>query len=141
LDIADLQFGKLALGSATLRTRRLTDGMQVDQLQLRSDKQKIAVTGAWRGKGESATTRVSARADSENLGQLMQALTFGGQLRGGEGQIELNVGWNGAPTAFQLASLQGNLKVDARNGQLLEVEPGAGRVLGLLSLAKLPRRL
>ena len=31
--------------------------------------------------------------------------------------------------------------MDARNGQLLEVDPGAGRVLGLLSVAQLPRRL
>lgn len=29
----------------------------------------------------------------------------------------------------------------ARNGQLLELKPGAGRVLGLLSVTQLPRRL
>lgn len=141
LDIADLRFGKMELGNAVLRTRRLTDGMQVDQLQLRLDKQKVAVTGAWRGKGGAATTRLSARVTSEDLGALLQSPSLGSQLRGGEGQIELNVGWSGAPTGFQLASLQGNLKVEARDGQLLEVEPGAGRVLGLLSVAQLPRRL
>ncbi|HBK46445.1 MAG TPA: TIGR02099 family protein, partial [Xanthomonadaceae bacterium] len=141
LEVEDLQFGKMKLGSALLRTRRLTDGMQVDQLQLRSAQQNIAVTGAWRGRGEAATTRLSARVDSQDLGGLMQDLAFGGQVRGGEGQVELNAGWQGAPTGFQLASLEGNLKVEARNGQLLEVEPGAGRVLGLLSVAQLPRRL
>ena len=31
--------------------------------------------------------------------------------------------------------------MSATNGRLLEVEPGAGRVLGLLSLTQLPRRL
>ena len=40
-----------------------------------------------------------------------------------------------------LGALQGNLHIQARNGQLLEVEPGAGRVLGLLSVAQLPRRM
>jgi uncharacterized protein (TIGR02099 family) len=141
LDIGDLQFADIKLGAAVLRTRRLTDGMQVDQLQLQSGKQKIAVTGAWRGQGDAATTRLSARADSGDMGTLMQNLALGGQLRGGEGQIELNIGWQGAPTAFKMASLQGNLKAEMRNGQLLEVEPGAGRVLGLLSIAQLPRRL
>lgn len=124
-----------------LRTRRLTDGIQVDQLQLRSAEQKIAATGAWRGKGEAASTRFSARVDSQNLGALLQSLALNGQLRGGEGQVEANAGWQGPPTGFQLASLEGNLKVTARNGQLLELEPGAGRVLGLLSVAQLPRRL
>ncbi|KAB7770076.1 YhdP family protein [Xanthomonas maliensis] len=141
LDIADLRVDKMHFGAATLRSSRLTDGMQVDQLQLRSDDQAIGLTGAWRGKGAAASTRLSARVDSRNLGNLLQNLTLGGQLRGGEGQLELNAGWQGAPTGFELGSLEGNLKVNVRNGQLLEVEPGAGRVLGLLSVAQLPRRL
>jgi uncharacterized protein (TIGR02099 family) len=141
LDVADLQLGKLNLGKAVLRTRRLTDGLQLDQLQLHSADQDIALTGAWRGKGETATTRLSARLDSRNLGDLVRDLGFGGQLRAGEGELLLDAGWPGAPTAFKLASLEGTLKVAARNGQLLEVEPGAGRVLGLLSVAQLPRRL
>ena len=141
LDIADLQLGKLNLGKAVLRTRRLTDGLQLDQLQLHSTDQDIALTGAWRGKGETATTRLSARLDSRNLGDLVRDLGFGGQLRAGEGELLLDAGWPGAPTGFKLAALEGTLKVAARNGQLLEVEPGAGRVLGLLSVAQLPRRL
>ncbi|KLD70939.1 YhdP family protein [Xanthomonas pisi] len=141
LDIDDLRVGKMTLGAAILRSSRLTDGMQVDQLQLRSNDQSIGLTGAWRGKGDDASTRLSARVDSRNLGNLLQNLTLGGQLRGGEGQLELNAGWQGSPTGFALGSLDGNLKVDVRNGQLLEVDPGAGRVLGLLSVAQLPRRL
>jgi len=141
LDVADLQLGQLNLGRAVLRTRRLTDGLQLDQLQLHSQDQDIALTGAWRGKGEVATTRLSARLDSRNLGDLVRDLGFGGQLRAGEGELQLDAGWPGSPTAFRLAALEGNLKVAARNGQLLEVEPGAGRVLGLLSVAQLPRRL
>jgi uncharacterized protein YhdP len=42
---------------------------------------------------------------------------------------------------LKLASLDGTLHLDAREGQLTEVEPGAGRVLGLLSIARLPQRL
>jgi uncharacterized protein YhdP len=37
--------------------------------------------------------------------------------------------------------LAGNLKLEAKNGQFLEIEPGAGKLLGLLSLQSLPRRL
>jgi uncharacterized protein YhdP len=37
--------------------------------------------------------------------------------------------------------MDGTLALDARDGRLLEIEPGAGRVLGLLSVAQLPRRL
>jgi uncharacterized protein YhdP len=42
---------------------------------------------------------------------------------------------------LKLAAVDGALHIDAREGQLTEVEPGAGRVLGLLSIARLPQRL
>ncbi|MCW4453746.1 YhdP family protein [Flavobacterium sp. MXW15] len=141
LDIDDLQFGNARLGQASLRTRPLADGLRVEQLQLRAPRQAIDVQGEWRGSGADAHTRLSARVDSDDLGALMQNLDYGGQLRGGQGRFQFDAGWPGGPAAFQLAALDGTLAVQARNGQLLELEPGAGRVLGLLSVAQLPRRL
>ena len=141
LDIEDLAFASVQLGQTRLRTQPLADGMQVQQLQFRAPKQSIDVQGQWRGMGEAATTRVSADVKSEDLGDLLQRLAYGGQVRGGEGQIQLQAGWSGGPMAFKLANLEGTLDMKLRNGQLLEVEPGAGRVLGLLSVAQLPRRL
>lgn len=141
LDIGDLTFGKVVLGQATVRTRPLADGLQVSQLQFRSPKQAIDVTGQWRGTGAQARTRFEAAVHSENLGGLLDNLGYGGQLRGGQGQLQFNAGWDGAPAAFNLAGLEGTLDINLRNGQILEVEPGAGRVLGLLSVAQLPRRL
>ena len=141
LDIGDLSFGKAELGQTTLRTRPLAAGLQVSQLQFRSPKQAIDVTGQWRGTGAQARTRFEAAVRSENLGGLLDNLGYGGQLRGGQGQLQFNAGWDGAPAAFNLAGLEGTLDIDIRNGQILEVEPGAGRVLGLLSIAQLPRRL
>ncbi|MBN8798589.1 MAG: TIGR02099 family protein, partial [Stenotrophomonas nitritireducens] len=141
LDIGDLSFGKAELGQTTLRTRPLADGLQVSQLQFRSPKQAIDVTGQWRGTGAQARTRFEAAVHSENLGGLLDNLGYGGQLRGGQGQLQFNAGWDGAPAAFNLAGLEGTLDINIRNGQILEVEPGAGRVLGLLSVAQLPRRL
>ncbi|WMJ70018.1 YhdP family protein [Stenotrophomonas sp. 24(2023)] len=141
LDIDDLQFGKVLLGQAVLRTRPLPAGMGVDQLSFRSPKQQIDVSGRWLGKGETSRTELEAKIASEDLGTLMKNLDYGGQLRGGAGDATLKAAWTGGPSDFQLGNLQGTLQLDARNGQLLELEPGAGRVLGLLSVAQLPRRL
>jgi uncharacterized protein YhdP len=49
--------------------------------------------------------------------------------------------WVGAPTADALRETTGHVKVALDKGQLLGVKPGAGRVLGLASIAALPRRL
>ncbi len=141
LDIGELRFGRTMLGHTVLRTRPLADGLKVEQLRFRAPRQAIDVEGEWRGVGDQAHTHAAVQVDSGNLGGLMDNLGYGGQLRAGQGQVRLDARWPGTPQGFQLAGLEGSLAVNARNGQLLEVEPGAGRVLGLLSVAQLPRRL
>ena len=63
-------------------------------------------------------------------------------IEDGETRGRLEGSWPGSPGAFALARFEGTLRVDVGEGQLLEVEPGGGgRVLGLISLAEIPRRL
>ncbi|KAF1718706.1 TIGR02099 family protein [Pseudoxanthomonas yeongjuensis] len=141
LDIDDLRFGDASLGSAQLRTQQVAAGMRIQQLALRSPGQKIDVQGDWLGRGAGARTQLSADIDSQDLGSLMDSLGFKGRVGGGKGTVKFNAGWSGSPAAFALSRMEGNLHIAARDGQLLEVEPGAGRVLGLLSLTQLPRRM
>lgn len=140
-DIDDLRIGEARLGTARLRTRSTPAGMQVEQLQARSTHQQLDMTGEWTGRAAGARTRFDATLGSDDFGALMAGLGYGGQLGGGKGHLQLQAEWPGSPADFQLGTMAGSLKLDARNGRLLEIEPGAGRVLGLLSLAELPRRL
>ncbi len=141
LQIGDLRFGQARLGQATLRTRKVPGGLQIQTLTMHSDQQAIDVTGDWTGHGPNARTHLVAKVDSRDVGALMDGLGFTGRLRGGEGEIDLDLAWPSSPAGFSLGSLDGSAKLDVRNGALLEVEPGAGRVLGLFSLTQLPRRL
>ncbi len=141
LDIGDLRFGEASLGSAQLLTLQVPAGLRVQQLALRSPGQKIDVQGDWIGRGASGRTHLVADIDSQDLGGLLDGLGFKGRVGGGKGKVKFDAGWRGSPAAFALAGMEGSMHIAARNGQLLEVEPGAGRVLGLLSLTQLPRRM
>ena len=141
LDIDDLRFGDARLGSAQLRTQQVAAGMRVQQLALRSPRQQIDMQGEWLGRGTAARTQVTASVDSQDLGGLLDGLGFKGRVGGGKGKIRFDARWTGGPAAFSLSTMEGSLAVALRDGQLLEVEPGAGRVLGLLSLTQLPRRM
>ena len=68
-------------------------------------------------------------------------LGYGGQLAEGEGRAILDARWPGSPGDFAAPLLEGTLSLDVADGRLTELEPGAGRVLGLLGVAQLPRRL
>ncbi len=141
LQIDDLRVTDAALGAVTFRSRPTPAGLRVERLQARARDQAIDVTGSWTGRGAASRTHLVAGVDSDDIGALMQGLGLGGRIAGGDGNLHLDVRWPGSPAAFSLASLEGALTLDARDGRLLEVEPGAGRVLGLLSIAELPRRL
>ncbi|MCD6666549.1 MAG: TIGR02099 family protein, partial [Hydrogenophaga sp.] len=64
-----------------------------------------------------------------------------GVVRGGEGTIEGNIGWVGSPFRLDYPTLSGQMKADIERGQFLKVDPGAAKLLGVLSLQSLPRRL
>jgi uncharacterized protein YhdP len=141
IDIDDLHLSDAKLGAAKVRTRPTATGMRIEQLQTRAPKQRIDLSGDWTGKGATANTHLKVDIGSDDFGALLAGFGMGNRLAGGEGTVKFNAGWPGSPVAFRLDGLEGTLQLDAREGRLLEIEPGAGRVLGLLSLAQLPRRL
>ena len=143
LDIAiqDMRVNGISFGNLTLKTRPTVAGMQVETLQLRAPNQAIDVQGQWTGLGSAARTRMDVQVDSRDYGALLGRMGFVDQLKKGNGRVGMSLAWPGAPSDFSPAALTGALDVSIRDGQLVELEPGAGRVLGLLSVARLPQRL
>ena len=141
IDIDELHLGDAKLGVAKVRTRPSGAGMRIEQLQTRAPQQRIDLSGDWNGKGSAANTHLKLDIASDDFGALLAGFGMGNRLGGGEGTVKFDAGWPGSPVAFKLDQLEGSLQLDAKEGRLLEIEPGAGRVLGLLSLAQLPRRL
>lgn len=141
IDVADFRFGGLQLGATSLRTRPTATGMVIEQLRTRSRTQRIDATGEWSGRGTAASTRLGIGIDTDDAGALLEGFGFGRRIHGGNGTFRFEAAWPGSPAAFDIGTLQGSLAVVVKDGRLAEVEPGAGRVLGLLSVAELPRRL
>ena len=140
-EIDDLRINALPLGKATLRTRQTPSGMRFDDMRAQSGEHRISIGGDWNGMGATARTRFALRIDSEDFGALIEGLGFAGQLQGGNGTAQFDALWAGSPGEFDARVAEGQLALDVEEGTLLEIEPGAGRVLGLLSLAQLPRRM
>lgn len=141
INIDDLRVGQARLGQIALRTRPVAGGMHITQLQARSAGHRIDVNGQWLGSGSNAQTRMAVEVGSNDFGGLLSALGLGGQLQGGRGTLTGDLRWAGGPAQFSAAGLTGNAHVDVKDGVLVEIEPGAGRFIGLLGVAQLPRRL
>jgi uncharacterized protein YhdP len=115
--------------------------MRMDEFASRASKQRLTARGSWIGRGNAGRTQLRVDVESGEFGALLAGLGLGGQVAGGEGTLGIDASWRGGPDALDPNTMEASLSLDARDGRLLEIEPGAGRVLGLLGIAQLPRRL
>lgn len=139
--VDDLRVAGARLGQARLETRPTAAGLQVEELTAQGPSHKLDIDGSWIGRGPGARTRLRVGLTSTDLGRMLAGTPLAGRLAGGNGGLSLRAEWQGTPAEFDAARARGQLALDVQDGQLLEVEPGPGRVLGLLSIAELPRRL
>ncbi|MBW8367483.1 MAG: hypothetical protein K0M70_06455, partial [Arenimonas sp.] len=141
--VKDLRMGALALGEAQLQATPVANGLRVDRFTTRAAAMQLTASGDWLRAGEGRSrSRFDVDFAAGSLGELLAAFGLAGVVEDGETKGKLQGSWRGSPGEFALARFDGRLRVDVGEGQLLDVEPGGGgRVLGLISLAEIPRRL
>ena len=86
-------------------------------------------------------TYFTGTLNSTDVDATLSRLDFAQGVTGETMGIVFDVGWDGGPRSQFADTLDGDLQLRLTRGQLEEVEPGAGRMLGLMSFAELPRRL
>lgn len=136
-----LKVGSISFGAASFESIPTVNGMRMTKIRAQHPAYTIDGTGLWTSRAGQAQTQLSAVIATTNAGAAVAAFGAPNQVEGGKGQLALNVGWNGGPEEFSVEKLTGQMNVDLKEGRIPEVEPGVGRVLGLLSIAELPRRL
>ena len=128
------------LGRLELRAHHVGEEWRIDRLDIATDHAKFTSSGGWRRTGAGSLTTLAIKLDAENLNALMNQFGYGDYLKRGTGSLEGQLVWPGFPYDFATAILSGGFKVESRRGQFAKLDPGAGKLLGLLSLQSLPRR-
>ena len=75
------------------------------------------------------------------MGLFLERFGYPEHIKGGRGKLEGPISWHGDPLTLDYATLSGNLQMQAEDGQFLEIEPGIGKLVSLMSLQMLPRRI
>ena len=141
LQIQSLKIANAVLGQAEIVAVPSSQGLLIQKFSTQSALMSLNATGLWQGQKSQARTSLQATLTSKDLGKLLTVFHYQDVIKSGDTKAQLTGAWPGSPMAFSLQSFNGNLNVDVGKGQLLGVEPGGGRVLGLISLAEIPRRL
>ncbi len=133
--LKDMAFGEVRI-SADNRA-----GIWQAKLDVKNEAARFAGEGRWRlGQGQPETA-LAFKLDVEDSEKLLGRLGFVDAVRRASGNLEGNVAWPGGPVDFELARLSGRVKADIGKGQFKKLEPGVGRLLGVISLQSLPRRI
>lgn len=140
LDVTAEQFRLrgMELGSLTLFARNGGGQWILDKLALSGPDAEIAGKGEWRPGGR---TRLEFGGTVSDVGAYLAQIGYPDAVRRGKATLSGELGWQGAPTEVDYPSLSGELKVGVDDGQFNKLEPGVGRLLGVLSLQSLPRRI
>ncbi|MES2100154.1 MAG: YhdP family protein, partial [Pseudomonadota bacterium] len=124
---------------------------QLSKFNITTPEAQFTATGHWaaavaapsapRGAQTPRRSVIDFKLQVGDSGALLDRLGTRGAVRGGKGQLAGQIGWTGSPFALDYPTLAGQINVAVDSGQFLKVEPGAARLLGVLSLQSLPRRL
>jgi uncharacterized protein (TIGR02099 family) len=130
-----------ALGALDLVADPVGPDWQIRKLALVNDSGRIDASGWWRNATGQSQTRLAVDLDIKDAGAFLGRFGWPGLIKGAASKIDGEVAWDGAPSAFDYPSLSGAFKLKSGAGQFTKIEPGVGRLLGVLSLQALPRRV
>jgi len=144
LKAAEFALGDRHFGAVDVELARVPEGLTATTLHGEDPSFTIDGTGRWvidDSDVMGSRSFLTATLISTNVEQTMRRLGFAPGIVSDDMRVEFDMSWSGGPRGDFLDVLDGNVQVRFEDGQLEEVEPGAGRIFGLMSFLALPRRL
>ncbi len=133
-----------------LRAQPEVGGLQVTTLGFAYDTMQLVGQGYWRLKDPQGVNPAFANQHQTRLNLVLQSDDFGtgfsdvgihDVISKGEGTAEVQLHWPGPIYLPSIDTLDGNIKLNVERGNIIPVEVGPGRLVGLFALQSLPRRL
>ena len=128
------------LGRLAVLAQPENTGWELRRLEIANPESKFVMSGH-SAIGETSRTDVNIKLDVSDVGQFFARLGWPDSMKGGTATLAGPIAWSGNPTRFDIPSLSGQLKLEAKNGRFRQIEPGVAKLLGILSLQALPRRV
>jgi uncharacterized protein (TIGR02099 family) len=110
---------------------------RIERLVLSNPESTLTADGYWQSWAARPSTSMNVKLDVTDAGKYLERLGYPGTLRGGSAHLEGKLGWAGSPQGIDYPTLTGNVSLKVEKGQFLKADPGAAKLLGILSLQSL----
>lgn len=129
------------LGTLAISAEPAANDWKIGSLAIVNDAGRIDAHGTWRAAAADPTTTLEGVVEVKEAGAFMARFGWPNVVKGTASKVAGSITWKGSPANFDYASLAGAFTLDTGPGQFTKIEPGVGRLLGVLSLQALPRRI
>lgn len=137
----DFAFGMRRFGKLRADVRADPRGLRLVSFESEQPSFKVTGSGGWFVGARGPITRLTFDLQATDVARALAALALDPVASGKAAMLAGSVEWPGAPTDDWMRHLDGTLALRLADGSLLDIDPGAGRVVGLMSITALPRRL
>lgn len=126
-----------------LNTDWNSHGMLINKLSLKGPAMAFDASGTWLTDWRNVPeTVLQGKVTSHNIGETLTGLGFQRSIDRSNYVGTFDAKWSAEPYGWSWANMKGKTIFEMQNGEILEVDPGAGgRLLGLLNIFELANRL
>jgi uncharacterized protein (TIGR02099 family) len=141
LTVDELTWKDKQLGKMELLARQHGSDWHLEHMRITNPDGVLTADGKYHMAEGKKQTQLNLKLEISNAGHILARSGYPDSVKNGSGKLEGEFTWRGAPDDFSYAALDGKLKLDTGNGQFLKVDPGAGKLLSILSLQALPTHI
>lgn len=142
INVDEFVFNDNQLGQLSLLTNNVTNGININNLNITKPGLTINATGEWTRIDDIDRSDFHATLKTDTIETMLETFSFdSANIKDGQTHIEMNAYWMDTPMNFAMEEIDGELDIKIDKGQFLDINPSAGRLFGLLSIQTLPRRL
>ena len=129
------------IGAFELLAQPVGPDWRIGKLSLVNPAGRLDANGWWRIARDKQATELEVQLTTEDAGAFLDRFGYPVAVRNAPTKISGSLMWAGAPNDFDYPSLSGKLALRTGAGQFTKIDPGIGKLLGVLSLQSLPRRI
>lgn len=140
IKVAEFILGERQMGRLEVKAKNDGGSWNLENVVVQNPDGVFKGKGQWKSSG-GQQTHLNFELSCGDLGKLLDRLGYPDSVKRGSASLTGDLTWKGPPTDIDFASLGGHMDVLSEKGQFAKINPGLGKLLGLLSLQSLPRRL
>jgi uncharacterized protein YhdP len=136
----DFTYADMHPGRVEIVARHELPDWRIERLSIANPDGRLTGSGLWRTSATGGTS-LALELEASDVGRFLERLGRANLVQGGSAKASAKIAWDGEPMAVDLGSLAGTVTLHAESGRFLQIEPGIGKLVSLMSLQNLPRRM